>query len=241
MNSKHFDIAHYAGHKAIEELHKCYRLYTLPIGQVLRENNIQISSFDFKSKSDINELVAKVSLQEVDIDKIDNINAFHLSKYLTSIRKKEIEFCINTAIFFQVMMESDINDVLGSDKGTFEKKWKRFLKDNNATNEETNSYQLYFKNIYIKVRTPSVHPKQNVGIRNIYQFKFEYIYKFIKEGWFSFCFLLNKTRNLELNYEQNWKQLCKMHNLPATINESYKDIEELSMKLNNKYLEEFNN
>ena len=79
MTGQYFDIAHYTGHKALDELKMCYLIYELPIAQVLRLNNINIQFMDFKSKSDIYEIIETTSIADLDISKLDGINCNHLS------------------------------------------------------------------------------------------------------------------------------------------------------------------
>lgn len=242
MKSEYFNISQYAYNKAFEELSKCFRIHSLPIKKVLEENNIQVLKFDFNGNSNFENLIAKKSLQEIKMSEINGSSAFRLSRVLFALRKKEIEYLINTVIFFQVMMESDINEVLGNTQGFFKDKWKSYLKKNNASDLEKKSFQLYDRNIYQELRIPVVHPEQNIGIRNISKFNIKHTHKNIKEGWFSFCFLLSKIKEIELNYERNWESVCEGHNIPSNIEKiRFRDIEEFATKLNEKYLVEFNN
>ena len=241
MDSEHFDIAHYTGHKALEEMLRCYRLYTTPIDRALYENNIQFSSYDFKPKSDIGDLSSSRTIQDLEIDKIDHINAFHFGGYLRSLNKKEIEYCINSSVFFQVMMETVINDALGNDNGSFFSKWDKFLKDNNASDDELDDFKQYFDNIYKGIRIPTVHPKERIGLRNSQMFRFNHIHEYIKRGWFSFVFLLNKQNGWNMNKEENWEQMCRMNNVPHDISsEQFIDIEEFSGLLYKKHLDTLN-
>lgn len=238
METEHFDIAHYAGHKALEELGKCFRLYTLPISQVLYENNIQIHSFDFKPRSDIEGLAAKVTIQDLDIGEIDYINAFHLGSRLRALNKKEIEYCINSSVFFQVMMEADINDILGSDEGSFRKKWEGFLESNIASAEDFDDFKAYFDNIYKGIRNPTVHPKEIVGLGNAEMFQFSHVHEYIKRGWSSSVFLFNKKHGSDMDKQENWKKMCGLHGVPDKIRkEDFPDIGKLAGSLYKKHTE----
>lgn len=241
METEHFDIAHYAGHKALEELGKCFRLYTLPIRQVLYENNIQIHSFDFKPISDIGDLISKLTIQDLDIDEIDHINAFHFGSHLRALNKKEIEYCINSSVFFQVMMETEINDILGSDEGHFFGKWDGFLKSNNANAEDLDDFKAYFNNIYKGIRNPTVHPKERIGLRNAEMFHFIHVHEYIKRGWFSSVFLSNKMHGFDMDKNENWKSMCSSHGVPDEITkEDFPDMGKLAGSLYIKHTEGIN-
>ena len=163
----------------MQEMYRCYRLYSTPFDRALYENNIQVSSYDFKLKSDIGDLASGLTIQDLEIDKIDHINAFHIGGYLFSLKKKEIEYCINSSVFFQVMMETVINDALGIHNGSFFNKWDKFLKDNNASEDEMNDFKLYFDNIYKGIRIPTVHPKERIGLGNSQMFRFDHVHELL--------------------------------------------------------------
>lgn len=242
MNSKYFDIADYSGHKAIGELYKCFRLYNIPLREVLPENNVQINSFNFNEKSTFKTDIEKISLLDLDIEKIDHIDSFHYGGYLKMLNKKEIEYCINTAVFFQVMMESTIND-LGY-KGYFHEKWEKFFEDNKAEQSVLDDFQFYLENIYRGIRNKTVHPKKKIGLRNVEMFCFSHVYENIKRGWFCFVFLLNKTNGIELNKENNWNQMCEISGIPNEGNielEKYPDIEKMTELFYKKHLNGINN
>lgn len=82
MDLEKFDITHYVGHKAIEELSRCYRIFTLPINAAAIENGIQIMSIDFKQQSDYQGKLRNINILEFDINNIDHINAFHFANYI---------------------------------------------------------------------------------------------------------------------------------------------------------------
>jgi len=206
MDLSNFDIAHYAGHKALDELRKAYEIYTYPVGRVLSDNGIQVTSMDFKENHDIEIHASRISIRELDINIVDPVNAFHWGGYLRSLRIKEAEMCINSAIFFQVMMETSINDALGnSAKGSFSEKWKSFLIDNGASEEESGYFESYFRNIYKKIRNPTVHAKQRIGGIDASSLRFSHVHKNIRLGWFSFVFLIfTVSHRLPLNSTVNF-------------------------------------
>lgn len=240
MSLEHFDIAHYTGHKAIEELSKCYRLFAAPVDIAVEENGVQIQSFDFKKKADYSEKLRQINILQLDINNIDYINAFHFANYIRVLSQKELEYCINSAIYFQVMMEADINDVDKS-KHKFKNRWFKFMKENNADEIDISNFDSYFRKIYLAIRVPAVHPKQRIGIRNLQIMNFVHVYENIKKGWFAFVFLLNKTRNLQLDYHENWKIMCNSHNLPESINaKQFPNLEELVKKLHKKHIDGIN-
>lgn len=99
----------------------------------------------------------------------------------------------------------------------------------------------YFNEIYKGVRNPIIHADQRIGKRNLQIMKFIHVYKYIKKGWFSFVFLLSKEHNLQLNYQQNWKQMCDIHNLPDNIEEQqFPNLGELTQSLFKKHLNGLN-
>ncbi len=222
MNLEKFDIAHYTGHKAMERLSRCYRLFTLPIDFVIQENGIDIQSFDFKEKSDYKEQLRNTNILQFNIDSIDYINAFHFATYIRELSRKEVEFCIDASIFFQVMMEADINDVIDNRKVSFKNKWINYMNSHDANEGEIQNFMHYFNEIYKGIRNPIIHAEHRMG-------------------WFSFVFLLNKEYNLNLDYEQNWEQMCEIHNMPSSIgNINFPNLEELAQLLHKKHLNELN-
>lgn len=168
MDIHNFDIAFYTGHKAIEELSRAYQKYVGPIAPVLEAEGVRTSSFDFKENHDIEVLVRRQTVSELDIDGVDPINAFHWGGFLMNLRKKEAERCINAAIFFQAMMEAAINDALGDEaEGSFAMKWRSFLEQNGASEQVKQAFEDYLVNIYRKIRIPAVHAKKRIGGRGV--------------------------------------------------------------------------
>jgi len=241
MDLAHFDIAHYTGHKALDELAKAYRIYSIPIARALAENCVQVTSMDFKEDHDIELLAERTTVQQLELDQVDPINAFHWGGYLTALRKKEAECCINTAIFFQSMMESTINDAIGKSKKNFHDKWEGFLSQHEATVQEKGFFETYLK-LYRKVRKPSVHPKTRIGIVNIEEHRFPFVHDCLMNGWFCFVFLLNKTKQYDLDYAENWKEMSEdIHRIPSVIHEpDFVDMSILSGELYKKHLDHFN-
>jgi hypothetical protein len=239
-----FDIAQYAGNTAIDELYKAYRIYIEPVSKALANNNIHVVSYDFKENHDIDILSSNLTVRDIDVDSSDPINALHWSNYLTALREAEAKYCINAAIFFQIKMESVINDVIEENLSelSFYRKWNQFLKSHNATQEELDHFNRYCDNIYRKMRNTTIHAKQRFGIINAELFRFPYVYKYIKFGWYSFVFLLNKTNGLNMNSEDNWLQICQsIHRIPANISaEDFCDMSILSEKMSKKHYDYIN-
>lgn len=235
MNGDFFDIAHYTGHKALDELYNAYLIYILPISEALRFFNIHIQFYDTKSESDITEIISKISVSNLKIESVDPVNAIHINHCLTHLRKKELEFCVNTAIFFQVMMESVIIDSLSSNqkKKSFYEKWENYFDKNQASEEERVYFKTYLENVYNKMRVPVVHPKTRQGIKDEHLFRFPILLENIKYGWFAYIFFLNKSEGSNLNYEENWKIMSEnIHKIPTEIDNRYfPDINQLSRKL----------
>ena len=92
------------------------------------------------------------------------------------------------------------------------------------------------------MRNTTIHAKQRFGIRNAELFRFPYVHKYIKFGWYSFVFLLNKTNGLNMNYEDNWLQICQsIHRIPANISaEDFCDMSILSEKMSKKHYDYIN-
>mgnify|MGYP006928348269 CR=1 FL=1 len=133
MDLENYDIAHYLGHKSFGNLYRAYQIYKAPISITMSENGLSSTNFDFKADHDIEEELLRKTVCDVNVDTADPINAFHFSGHLRALRKKEAEHCIDTAIYFQAMMEATINDALGSNaNGSFRDKWKKFLQDNDG-------------------------------------------------------------------------------------------------------------
>jgi len=244
LDLNNFDIAQYAGNKALDELYKAYRIYVEPISKALANNNIHVVSYDFKENHDIDILSSNLTVRDIDVDSSDPINALHWSSYLTALREAEAKYCINAVIFFQIKMESVINDVIEENLSelSFYRKWNQFLKSHNATQEELDHFNRYCDNIYRKMRNTTIHAKQRFGIINAELFRFPYVYKYIKFGWYSFIFLLNKTNGLNMNYEDNWLQICQyIHCIPANISaEDFCDMSILSEKMSKKHYDYIN-
>ncbi|MCK5110361.1 MAG: hypothetical protein KAQ94_02485 [Arcobacteraceae bacterium] len=246
---ENFDIAHYTGHKAIDELYKAFRIYIVPIEMALLEHNIQSQSMDFKEKSDINTLVRTLSIININIDDIDHINSFHIASKLTSLRKKEIECCINTAIFFQAMMEADINNLISitnlklPKNPSFYQKWHTFLTKNKAPKHILDSFKIYFDEIYKGIRNPSIHPKDRRGLSNPELFRFPKVHENIRHGWDVFAFSISIEHNTIIDYNDNWKIMCQeIHNIPQNIiKDEFPNLEKLSGNMYKKHLDFFNN
>ena len=243
MDLAHYDIANYLGHKAIDHLYLAYRIYKVPIAQALKENGINGFSVDFKEKSDIEFEKASKTVCDINVNSVDTINAFHFATHLASLKRREAEHCIDTAIYFQAMMEADINDVLGSKaNGSFKDKWLKFLKSNNASEKEIKYFENYHDNIYKKIRIPTVHAKNRQGLTNIESLKFSFVHENIKYGWFSFVFLLNKIHDSKMDYDENWKSMSEeAHGIPAIIKqEDYPDYSLITGSLYQYHLDHLN-
>lgn len=243
MDLENYDIAHYLGHKALDNLYKAYRIYKVPISIALSENGISSFNIDFKEDHDIERESLKNTVCDIDVDTVDPINAFHFAGHLSSLKRKEAEHCIDTAIYFQAMMEADINDALGPNaNGSFKDKWTNFLKNNGASRDELGYFDNYHKNIYKKIRIPTVHAQNRKGLTNIEALRFSYVHTNIKYGWYSFVFLLNVLHDSSIDYEENWVTMCQqIHGVPSEIDEgNYPDYGSITKLLNKKHLDYFN-
>lgn len=196
-----------------------YRLYVVPFAEALRNEGIQVTTYDFKDTHDIHVLAERETIQTLDPLSIDPINAFHLSSYMSALQKQEAQHCINAAIFFQVMMEASINEALGARAtGSFKMKWGGYLNANNATSREQGQLDTYVTNIYRALRNKVVHPSGRTGVLDATQFRFPYTHENLKCGRYSFVFLLNKSNGLSLDYAANWQEMVELaHGVPATI------------------------
>ncbi|MEK9628662.1 MAG: hypothetical protein VW455_06535 [Nitrospinota bacterium] len=209
----------------------------------MSENGISSTHMDFKSDHDIEGELLRNTVYGVDVDTIDPINAFHFSGCLRALRKKEAEHCIDTAIYFQAMMEANINDALGSSaNGSFRDKWKNFLKGNNGGSKELEYFNNYCENIYKKIRIPTVHAPNRKGLVNIEALRFSYVHTNIRGGWYCFVFLLNKVNNYTIDYEKNWKEMCEqIHRIPSDLDEGdYPDLSSIAGLLSKKHLDHIN-
>ena len=245
MTDEYFDIANYTGHKALDELKMCYDIYELTIAQVLRLNNVNIQFMDFKPKTDIYEIIETTSVADLDIEKLDAINCQHLSGCLRTLRKKEVEYCINSSVFFQIMLEADINDFkpeYEDKRFDFKMKWKTLFDENNATDEIRNYFNDYFSVIYRGIRVPNVHPKKQKGLDNTHLLRFEQVQKGMMKGWFCFVYLLNLKNGLNLDYKENWKQMCNsIHQIPVNPDKKrLKKLDKLAIDLSKKASNELN-
>ena len=250
MTLEHFDIAHYTGHKALDELYKSYYLYVNPISEVLYNCNINVTRMDFKEVTDIDSILNKTTIMDLNIDDIDYINCSHISFSLRTLRKKEAEFCINTAIFFQSMMETDINHLISLNRIKFEKKesrsfkgkWEKFFEVNNAPQSMRDSFILYFENIYKGIRNPVVHPDRRSGLYNPDLLRFPIVHENIMHGWRVFAFSQSIEHNIEINYEDNWNTMCnEIHHIPSKIDkEVFPDMDSLSKNMSKKHLDTLN-
>lgn len=242
---KNVDLANYTWHKALEELYKCYLLYVEPINIVLKHNDIHVQRIDFKEVSDMESILDKISINDINIEQIDNINAFFFWSSLRSLREKEIEYCINASIFFQAMMEAVINEewIKGwfitkkwKDKSFYDK-WFDYMKENWADKKEVGYFENYNDNIYKNIRINSIHPKWRDGLKHADNFDFYTVYENIKYWWFCFVFLLNKKHNFYLNYNDNWGEMCKRNCLEWDLEKNnFVDIEKLSAELYKKHI-----
>lgn len=243
MDLAHYDIAHYLGHSALNHLYKAYRIYKVPISIALTENGISGFNVDFKEDHDIERESFKNTVCDIDVSIVDPINAFHFAGHLELLKQREAEHCIDTAIYFQAMMEADINDVLGSKaNGSFKDKWIKFLNKNNATEKDFEYFQSYHDNIYKKIRIPTVHAKNRKGLINIEALRFSFVHTNIKYGWYSFVFLLNVIHDSKMDYEENWTVMSEQaHGISANIEEKdYPDYGRIIGSLYKKHLDHFN-
>ena len=243
MDLSNYDIANYLGHKALSNLFRAYRIYKVPISVALSENGISGFNYDFKEDHDIERESLKNTVCDIDVGSVDPINAFHFAGHLSSLRRKEAEHCIDTAIYFQAMMEADINDVLGSNaSGSFKSKWTKFLKSNGASSKELGYFDNYLNNIYKKIRIPTVHAPDRKGLTNVDALRFPFVHENIKYGWYSFVFLLNIVHDSKMDYEENWEIMSNQaHGIPDQIDEGdYPDYGSITGQLNKKHLDHFN-
>ena len=248
MDLEHFDIAHYTGHKALDELFFTYSIYVNPIENVLVFCNIHTTRMNASGAPNANNILKNTSIQELEINNIDHIDCFHIGSSLRQLRTKEAEFCINTAIYFQSMMEADINHLVElysltftNKSPSFKVKWKKFLDDYKAPQQIKNSFDLYFNNIYKGIRNPSIHPSKRVGLENPDLLRFSVVYENIMHGWFVFVFSLNIMHDAKIDYKDNWDEMCRRHNIPSTIdNNLFIKIEELSSAMYKKHINTIN-
>lgn len=243
MDIHHIDIAHYTGHKALEELGRAHWLYTVPIAQALKTEGVHVVSLDSKAVHDIELLALKTRVTDLNIDYVDHINAFHWSGFLRNLRKKEGERCINAAIFFQAMMEADINSQLGkmTDRKCFERKWQKFFDENNAPESIRQSFQDYLVHIYRGIRNPAVHAKNLVGGLNPESLRFPMVHSNLRKGWDCFVFLLGVKHGCQMDYDNNWKTMCGIHHIPAVLDAAnYPDMGLMSEKMIQKHLDSLN-
>ncbi len=243
MDLSNYDIAHYLGHKALNNLHRAHRIYKVPISVALSENGISGFNIDFKENHDIESESQRNTVCDINVSSVDPINAFHFAGHLSSLRRKEAEHCIDTAIYFQAMMEADINDVLGSNaNGSFNSKWTKFLKRNGANSAELGYFDNYLTNVYRKIRIPTVHAPDRKGLTNVDALRFPFVHENIKHGWYCFVFLLNIVHDSKMDYEENWEIMSNQaHGIPAKIDEhDYPDYGSIIGQLNQKHLDHFN-
>ena len=242
MHLAHFDIAHYAGHKALDELRRAYLLYTLPIAQAMRESGISGFSIDFKPVSDIGALSQELTVQDLDLDAIDPINAFHWSSYLDLLRQQEAKLCINACIFFQMMMEAVINDVYENTEHGFARKWNWFIGSQGGQLEDRDNFLKYNTNIYEKIRIATVHATKSQGLINAESIHFPYVHENLKRGWYCFVFLLNKKHGAEMDYATNWRTMSEeAHDIPADLSRTmFVHMDQLAGRLRKKHIDYFN-
>ena len=91
MNGDFFDIAHYTGHKALDELYNAYLIYILPISEALRFFNIHIQFYDSKPESDINEIISKIIISNLKLENVDPLNPFMKNGKITLIKIKPLK------------------------------------------------------------------------------------------------------------------------------------------------------
>lgn len=243
MDIHNFDIAHYTGHKAIEELARAHGIYTAPIADVLAMEGVHVTSFDFKPKHDIEDLARRTRVSDLDLDSVDPINAFHWGGYLMHLRKKEGERCINAAIFFQAMMEAVINDQLGdaAERLCFAQKWQNFLRKHDAPARIKQAFEEYVENIYRRIRIKAVHAKSRMGGLDTDSLRFPFVYGYLRSGWDCFAFLTGIAHGSNMDYDENWKTMCDIHRIPSMLNTAeFCDIGELSGMMTQKHLDFLN-
>lgn len=243
MDIQNIDIAHYTGHKAIEELAMAHRIYATPIADVLAMECVHVTSFDFKPKHDIEDLARRTRVSDLDLDSVDPINAFHWGGYLRHLRKKEGERCINAAIFFQAMMEAVINDHMGdaAEKLYFAQKWRSFLTKHDAPARIKQAFEEYVENIYRSIRIKALHAKSRTGGLDTDSLRFPFVHGYLKSGWDCFVFLYGIAHDLDMDYDKNWKAMCDIHRIPSMLDTAeFCDIGELSRMMTQKHLDSFN-
>jgi hypothetical protein len=243
-----FDMAVYAGHKAFDELFKVYSLYVQPLHIILEHYGVHIQAYNFDPESKIHTLSRQLNVQQLgnlDLETISPVDGKHFWDYLMALRELEVKFCINTSIYFQIMMEVEINDVSRSQSISnsnwrslsFADKWTYYMNHYNASETELDYFDNYCEQIYRKLRNKSVHAAQRYGIRNVELFKFSHVHQYLKQGWFVGVFLINKEEGFSLDYEGNWKQMAEIyHHIPASINSAdFPDMSELAKPFFKKF------
>lgn len=239
MDLKHFNLAHYTGHKALYELFQAYALYKKPINKALSEVGIQVQ-IRGGGTAETSVILATKTAQEIKLDDIDYMTAYHVGSGFHSLRNAEAKYCINAAIFFQTMMEAVINDKIQD--GHFYQKWKTYLTQNNATAKELDYLDKYTTNVYRAIRNNIIHPKGSKGLLNAEKICFYHMYENLKFGWFCFVFLLNKEHDSNMDYQVNWDYMCQeCHHIPKGLKEAdFPDLEEFGHKLLSKHLNTIN-
>lgn len=240
---RNFDLAGFVGHQAITELAYCYELYTLPVEHALKLNNVNSTRMDFKQESTINKLINTISVNTLKIDDIDYIDAGFFGSSLEWLIKLETRYCIKAAIYFQTMMEAEINEELTKaeqkDK-SFYKKWKYFFDKHNANPSIRSWFEDYYTHIYKNIRNKYIHSKEirpEVEDDELTLYK---THKYIMYGWFCFVFLLEVRHSTTLNFQDNWKEMCTINKAPENLNLKYTNIEKLANELHKKHIDGLN-
>ncbi|HEX2906022.1 MAG TPA: hypothetical protein VHO69_04135 [Phototrophicaceae bacterium] len=205
------DIAHHFGHRAIESLSIAHQAWQ------------QASALYSQSGS---------------IHWAEGLSA---GTQLNLLRQQEFNFCADSIIFFQAMMEAIINQViieypqLKPPKDTFAEKWTNAFNIHLLDTEDLDMYLAFYRSH----RNPLIHPKTRDRVEHVETFRFPIVYDGLRAGWASFKDLF---RALGTPHDENsWQIMCEAHKLPAQIDPNqYVDIQTWAGEMFRKHLEGMN-
>ncbi|MDO8455225.1 MAG: hypothetical protein Q7S59_11690 [Sulfurimonas sp.] len=176
----------------------------------------------------------------------ENINLFHERQKLENYNREFQSYAIDTIVYFQAMIEVDLNKWVKKynlPNESFSKKWKNIQE---YFNVESNYFNGWDK-VYKQYRITFLHADEEKVEKNIKKFNDLSIYELydsIKNGWFAYTEILylsleeNNIRKDSL--EENWKQ-NKINQQIDDLKDSLYNFNQISQELVSKITKEVKN
>jgi len=199
MNIYKIDIANHFGHRAMDSLSIAHQCW------------VEASNFYHQNK-DTHWSRSPIIGQKLDY-----------------YRRQEFNFCADSIIFFQAMMEVVINQVIKENnhlelknkkhkiikQPPFADKWKNAFAHYSIKSTDLSIYTTFYKNY----RNPLIHPPTRDIVDNAENIRFPMVYQGLYAGWSAFRDLMQALKQPHDN--NSWQLMCDAHQLPIQIDPNY--------------------